>query len=197
MICAIACLGVCHGMPWCVPWHDHGVPRLAMACLGVCHDKPWAGLPRHALECATACPWGAATACLGVCHGLACRGGMPWSVPRLVMACLGVCHGMPRCVPRLALTCAISWLGAPMACLGVCHGLPWHAHEQCKPRLVACPWATHGMPWCVPRHAHGQGQPRLVACPWGATASRDMPWCVPWPGHGLPTACLGVCHDKS
>ena len=184
-------------------------------------------LPRHALVCATACPWGAkasharATACLGVCHAKAMRcQGKPWPAT----ACLGVCHAQP---------------------MG-CQGLPWHAHGQCQPRLVACPWhalvCATGCPWGA-KASHGLPRAALVcatASPWVAKACHgmpwwpamgchDMPWCVPrlamaypWARptevsglpmgcHGFPrhalvcamarpwaaTACLGVCHDKS
>jgi hypothetical protein len=188
-------------MPWCVPWH-------VLVSSTTSH-----GLPRHALECAM----GGATACLGVCHG-SLGGGMPCSVPRLVMACLGTCHDMPRCVPRLALMCAIPWLDVRH---GMPRHVPRHAHEQFKPRLVACPSAAHGMPSCVPRLAmacpwarptevsrlpmgcHGFPRHALVcamARPWGAKASHGLPRHALVCGMASPwgaKACHGVCHDKS
>jgi hypothetical protein len=83
LVCAMASpwgAKACHGMPWCVPWQAHGVPRLALACLGVWHGKPWAAMgchgmpwcvPRHALVCAMA-SHGLPMACLGVCHDKSC-----------------------------------------------------------------------------------------------------------------------------
>ena len=179
---AMACLGVCHGLSW----HALGT-ACALVCATACHDMPMSNqtevssmpmgcnvLPRHALVCATACPWGAkasharATACLGVCHAKAMRcQGKPWPAT----ACLGVCHAQP---------------------MG-CQGLPWHAHGQCQPRLVACPWhalvCATGCPWGA-KASHGLPRAALVcatASPWVAKACHGMPWCVAWPAMG--------CHD--
>jgi hypothetical protein len=78
LVGAMACLGVCHGMPWCVPWHAKTSRHRTNFFLArsICPKCVYKFVIRHleGVPCfkSKVCfgAWVGATACLGVCHGM-------------------------------------------------------------------------------------------------------------------------------
>jgi hypothetical protein len=80
LVGAMACPGVCHGMPWCVPWHAKTSRRRTNFCFAraICPKCVYKFIIRHL----KGIPSFKSRVCLCALVG--------------AIACLGGCHGMPK-----------------------------------------------------------------------------------------------------